>query len=110
MATEYYTKSGKVQISVSLTCIGLKGWNIYSAFQFTSVEDKYNIDNIMEQFDILKNLKILRHEFLTSKQSNGQKFNFVTVLCQYDIMLDQEIQTGQATEETRSQVWLGFFV
>ena len=43
----------------------------YSTFQFPSVEDKYNIDNIMEQFDAYcqprKNLTILRHKFLTSK-------------------------------------------
>ena len=61
--------------------------DIKSTFQFTSVEDKYNIDNVMEQFDAYclprKNLAILRNKFLTSKQSSGQKFNkFVTVLCQ----------------------------
>ena len=85
LATESEEKPERVKSSILLTCIGLKGIEIYNTFNFENDEDKMTLSTIITKFNEYctprKNLTYLRHKFFTYRQKEGQSFDdFVTQL------------------------------
>ena len=70
--------SDKIKTSILLTCMGDKGREIYEAFKFSNVKDKYNFAVVMDKFDSYflpgSSTTIARQKFFTYRQSNGQSF------------------------------------
>jgi hypothetical protein len=98
-ATESDSKSDKIKTSILLTCIGPKGREIYETFSFPQEGDKLKLKIVLEKFgeycNPRRNITILRHQFFTHKQVEGQSFNdFVTDLkkraseCEFGTLID----------------------
>ena len=79
IAIESDTKADKIKSSIFLTCIGVKGREVYSTFTFESEDDKLKIKKIIERFDAycepVKNITYIRHNVFTCKQTEGQRFD-----------------------------------
>ena len=102
-ATEYDSKSNKVQTSLFLTCIGEQGREIYETFEFPNADDKLKLKPVIEKFENYcnprANTTIMRHKFFTHRQSEGQDFKtFVTELktlsaeCDFSTLRDSLIK------------------
>ncbi|CAB4026344.1 Hypothetical predicted protein, partial [Paramuricea clavata] len=102
-ATESDSKSDKVKTSILLTCIGPKGREIYETFTFSQETDKLKLKVVLEKFSAYcnprKNITILRHQFFTYSQHEGQSFNdFVIELkkraseCEFETLADSLIK------------------
>ena len=84
-ATESDQKSDKIKSSILLTCIGEQGHEIYQTLEFNTDTYKLKLQPVIAKFENYCNPRtntlIIRHKFLTYKQSEGQSFdNFVTAL------------------------------
>ena len=79
VATETDGKSENIKTSTLLTCLGAKGRDIYDTFTFVNDEEKMNLHVVLTKFDNYceprKNTTIVRHQFLTHKQTAGQTFD-----------------------------------
>eukprot|EP00794_Sanderia_malayensis_P014552 gene14552-16054_t len=102
-ATESDGKPDKVKTSILLSCIGPKGRDIYETFQFSTEGDKLKLKPVLEKFaeycNPRKNITIIRHQFFTYRQQEGQSFNeFVTELkrrsfeCEFATLQDSLIR------------------
>ena len=103
VATESDKKAEKVKTAMLLSCIGVKGREIYDTFTFADEETSQKLSNVLTEFENYctpkKNLTILRHKFFTCKQKEGQSFNsFVTDLrrlcedCEFDALKDSLVK------------------
>ena len=76
-ATEKDTKGDKIKTSIFLTCIGQKGREIYETFTFEP-GDEMKLAPVLHKFseycNSKKNITILRHNFFTYRQQEGQNF------------------------------------
>ncbi len=102
-ATESDGKPDKVKTSILLSCIGPKGRDIYETFQFSTEGDNLKLKPVLEKFaeycNPRKNITIIRHQFFTYRQQEGQSFNeFVTELkrrsseCEFATLQDSLIR------------------
>ena len=70
-ATEKDTKDDEIKTSISLTCIGQKGRDIYETFTFER-GDEINLAVVLhkfsEYFNPRKNINVLRHKLFTCRQ------------------------------------------
>lgn len=89
LATESDKKPGKVKTSIFLSCIGPKGHDIHSSFDFDTSNEEISLQTVIEKFDtycqLRKNITFLSHKFFTCKQVVHQKFDeyeYVVELCQ----------------------------
>ena len=77
VATEKNTKGDKIKTSIFLTCIGQKGREIYETFTFEP-GDEMKLAPVLHKFseycNSKKNITILRHNFFTYRQQEGQNF------------------------------------
>ena len=102
-ATESDEKEENIKTSILLTCIGKQGLEIYNTFTFTDERDKMKLKPVMDQFEAYckprKNITLLRHQFFTYRQQEGQPFDsFVTELkkrssqCEFQTLKDSLIR------------------
>ena len=83
-ATKSDGEEENIKSSILLTCIGETGREIYKTFEFAQ-DQAMVLQTILEKFDVYcnprKNITMIRHQFFSYKQSEGQNFaNFVTEL------------------------------
>ena len=70
---QWNQKKNQSELSILLTCIGLKDREIYNTFNFENDEDKMTLSVIITKFDEYctpsKNLTYLRHKFFIYLQT-----------------------------------------